>query len=336
MRDFYFTCCFLITTAFINAQITLTNTTSVPTVGSSFTYHNVTTIPLEVDVSQTGANQTWDLSLLNADGGDSTISWVDASGTLDAVNFPNATLALQNNLDSSVSYMSSSATDFSFEGFYFENEFRTTFSDKRELLKFPITYNDAFNETFSSSSEYFTDNTLGSASGTIEIIADGYGTLVLPPFTTINDVLKVKVTESYTSQVIDGVSLPDVTVISNYWFNAYTKLFIAVINEQIIDGDSEFSASYISQSDLVLGIDDLDSSTKVSIYPNPSNDYFVLKNQLNHRFSAHLYDVKGLLVKSFDVFDGENSINVKDLNSGIYLLKFQSNFKNYIKKLVVK
>lgn len=335
MRNFYIVCSLLISTAFLNAQITLTNTTSVPTAGSTFTYHSVSNFTF--DVSQIGADQTWDFSsAIPVVDGDSNNSFVDASNTIDATSFPNASLAIQNNFDTSVSYLSSSEADLSFEGFYLENELRTIFTDKRELFKFPITFNDTFNETFTSSTEYFTDNTFGSADGTIEFIADGYGTLILP-YATVNDVLKVKVTELYTNRVIDGVSLPDYTTISNYWFNTSTKLFLASTNEQIIDGATTlYQANYISQPDLVLSIDDIDSSSKVSIYPNPSNDHFILKNELHHNFVAHIYDTKGLLIKSLDVLNGENRININDLSTGIYLLKFQSNYKNYTKKLVVK
>ena len=102
-----------------------------------------------------------------------------------------------------------------------------------------------------------------------------------------------------------------------------------------------------SSSSNRIAIDDLnwtcysvlssDSFTKqdFTLYPNP-----VTSNQLNINskkdLNVSIYNLLGKRVFNTFAFKGKNSLNLKDLKSGIYLIKLSSNDKLITKKLIIK
>jgi hypothetical protein len=67
-----------------------------------------------------------------------------------------------------------------------------------------------------------------------------------------------------------------------------------------------------------LNLADFDIMEYVSLYPNPSNDYFTLNADMA---KVEIYALTGQRVKSFGSTTEETRINVSDLRPGIYLVK---------------
>ena len=78
-------------------------------------------------------------------------------------------------------------------------------------------------------------------------------------------------------------------------------------------------------------------SLKFSYYPNPVNDelYVELQNETNNKsYDLYIFDSLGKLIRKFNLVGGNNSLNVSDLENGIYYSKifndkneFQHGFK---------
>ena len=90
--------------------------------------------------------------------------------------------------------------------------------------------------------------------------------------------------------------------------------------EAIIDDfkvDLEFTAAATPTLDLA----------NLSVYPNPVSDRLNIDYKENIS-TLNVYDLSGRSVKSFTTNNSNNSIDVSDLKSGIYLLRIETENKN--------
>lgn len=213
--------------------------------------------------------------------------------------------------------------------------FRVIYTDKREFLKFPITYNDVFNETFSGTFENIGAGQIFDRGGTIEIKSDGYGDLILP-YTTVNNVLRVRSVYNYNDSFM-GTHVFSYSDTVYTWYNSTTNNFIASLSLAYLDGFLSLSqATYLEQSDLVNAIHDLQVVNKnITFYPNPANNYITIRNTADI-ISIKIHDVKGILVKTIDIQNGNQQIDISDLNAGIYFIECYTKSYNYLEKLFVE
>ena len=90
--------------------------------------------------------------------------------------------------------------------------------------------------------------------------------------------------------------------------------------------DFEFPTPFYSN--LSTNMDELEDAVSLKVYPNPSNGEEVFFNQ---RITGQLYNISGVLVKSFE---SKWSIPVFDLPSGIYIIRNDKNGESV--KLVIQ
>lgn len=88
--------------------------------------------------------------------------------------------------------------------------------------------------------------------------------------------------------------------------------------------------------DWAEGIQEYQNDNLISIYPNPTNEnLYIRKTKNNNNSSIEIFDCKGQLVLVNRSFK-EESIDTKNLQNGLYLLKY-SDTKNYsVKRFVVQ
>ncbi len=76
-------------------------------------------------------------------------------------------------------------------------------------------------------------------------------------------------------------------------------------------------------------------TTNFSVYPNPTSTGFInITSASNEQISVVVYDILGKQVKNEVV--SNNTLNVSNLNTGIYILKITQNDATATKKLVIK
>ncbi len=78
------------------------------------------------------------------------------------------------------------------------------------------------------------------------------------------------------------------------------------------------------------------SSGHINIYPNPSSDdvYVDLSNISGKQIIMELYSASGELIKQLDAVADVNTINMSDLNQGIYILRIGADDQQFMKKII--
>lgn len=332
MQKKYFLFLFSLVSIYTNAQITLTSSTHTPQINDSFNY--IIDSNPAFDVSQSGENQTWDFS--STSGSTNLVSFINLSASSEPATFPLANLVSTSTNTNAESYLLNSSSGIAIEGLYAPGTARAIYTDNQEYIKFPITYNDVFNETFSGTLENIAASQTFDRTGTIEITADGYGDLILP-YTTVNNVLRVKVSNTYTD-VFMGFPVTSINDVIYLWYDALNKSHLASASEAYSGGSLISSqASYLAQSDLVLNVNHSNfTKNHLSIFPNPVDDFTIIKNNSFNIIPAFIYDTKGSLIKTIDIKIGENRIDTSNLLSGIYIIKHVIGSKLYVNRLMVK
>lgn len=78
-------------------------------------------------------------------------------------------------------------------------------------------------------------------------------------------------------------------------------------------------------------------SNFISITPNPSNGLFSIStNQFKGYINYHIFDLNGRLIyeKTNDYFEKEKTINLSNIQSGIYIMKIEGENINYLTKII--
>lgn len=84
------------------------------------------------------------------------------------------------------------------------------------------------------------------------------------------------------------------------------------------------------------GIDEIGIEDGVVIYPNPANEFIHLNfTSISKNVSVKMYDATGKMVKNMEhVKSGENTINVSELESGLYLINVTDGTTSITKRFV--
>ena len=93
-------------------------------------------------------------------------------------------------------------------------------------------------------------------------------------------------------------------------------------------GDWRYMYPTIGYGNLTVGLDELTTNNKLSIYPNPSKEIVYLPQIFKE---VQLFDAQMRLVKDFTGM-AINNINISDFESGIYWLKTQVSLQKIVKQ----
>jgi len=100
------------------------------------------------------------------------------------------------------------------------------------------------------------------------------------------------------------------------------------------NGTYQIFPRYASDIDAVLGVNDFNTNS-FSLYPNPTNTGAVsITSRNSEAISVQVFDILGKQVKKETLTN--NTLNVANLKSGIYIVKITQNHTSTTKKLVVK
>jgi hypothetical protein len=87
----------------------------------------------------------------------------------------------------------------------------------------------------------------------------------------------------------------------------------------------------------VLAVNDFSREDLVRVYPNPANSQVNVRvNKFAGKLEVQIIDINGRIVLNQvdDNFNVEKSININDLQSGIYIVKVTGDNLNYSQKLI--
>ena len=101
-------------------------------------------------------------------------------------------------------------------------------------------------------------------------------------------------------------------------------------------GDSLQVTYTIAGENCFLSENEIETSLDLSVYPNPANDELNISISENNT-SISIFDIVGKNVSEMNLVNGNNTLNIENLNAGVYFYSIKRN-GNVIetKKLVVR
>ena len=341
-RTFLLSLC--VSYALVVSAIELTTEKNAPRSGDKFT-NNV--IEDAIDVGNSGIDQTWDFSGYSG-GKPSTIQFMSAS----ASEYPEANMVMKEEESGLETYISN-ATGITLIGTAMTGKFGDIENPKingsRELIKFPLSYGTKYNETFSGilNAKYMGMLDIQFViEGTVEIEADGYGTLILP-CSVHQSVLRVKVTSVYTLEMPEMPGMPEMSMgnftdVSYSWYGDTDRTPLANYLESSIGklfGDDLYTNfSYLASE--CTSVNELRGTGKTALYPNPvkaGEKIMLLSGGSNDvQIEWQILTIGGSVIGSGMIDSFKSSIPTSQLAPGIYLLKLTENSQQTVQKLIVE
>ncbi|PWK18580.1 T9SS type A sorting domain-containing protein [Xanthomarina spongicola] len=93
-----------------------------------------------------------------------------------------------------------------------------------------------------------------------------------------------------------------------------------------LTGNTSFMFSTLTVEQVVL------EDNTITIYPNPASDYITIISNLSSTYM--LIDINGKEIFSGSVINGQSTIDLSKLNSGIYFIHFKNDSNITIKKII--
>lgn len=97
--------------------------------------------------------------------------------------------------------------------------------------------------------------------------------------------------------------------------------------------DNGWTANYTSTT---VGIEESFLSNNLKVFPNPTNGVFTIQSDNNQNIEFTITDVLGKQIYQTHVISkGSNKIDASSLSKGVYLLKFEMDEKQGVKRLII-
>ncbi len=233
MKNLYYFAIFLLASSVLFSQPTLT-VKSLPVVGDKLYMTDCDTNG--ITTGNSGASVTWDYSkLIKLNGPDTKtkIEYVEPSSGIYHEKFPNANIAMKS--EDSYVYFKFDGTNYERMGLAAEEGYEIL-NDLELIMKYPFTYQSNISDKFSGEFKVFNEEMeiIMKRGGTINAVADAYGTLILPNG-TFENVLRVKHTQIVYDTIDVGVpGMPNIThkteTVTYSWLNDTFKSAILSIS----------------------------------------------------------------------------------------------------------
>ena len=171
---------------------------------------------------------------------------------------------------------------------------------------------------------------------------------VIPSFSDSSDFFTVWFTntsqnaDSYSWDFGDGTTSTDVSPIHVFPYSTSdVDLFTVTLTAYNDCGDNEV-INYEIRAGQLVSVSEIELTTKISVYPNPSNGVFTVDMKSINSTSVliEVIDVKGVTVHTqrLDVVQGNlrHSVNTDHLVSGVYFVRVSVESENVVYRIVVE
>lgn len=277
---------------------------------------------MPIDISglspgNSGANQTWDFSVLPTLVFRGTSAVVPIASTPDTGTFPTGNFAIKDTYDgfagSYYRYFKTSSTTF--ESLGGSDGAGNTYSEINPSIMFqlPYTYNTVINDTY----QYGGDVEVYSFTSTY----DGYGTLITP-YSTFTNVFRQKYEETGA----------DYSYVEYRWFSTSPFKLIMIMYFDIDISDSESGVVLYSNFN-TLSLNSFRNEAFVKVYPNPATS--MLNVQIPNAAAIDkivVSDITGKIIMKQT--KNSSQINVENLVKGLYILEVYSSRNKFQTKFI--
>lgn len=319
-------------------SITLTKTANEPSIGDferRKSYDTTVAVP-----RNTGTNQTWNFtSLATSTVAQVTYSYVAPATVPTSTAYTGCTIVRTDG--SNNEFFKSTTTQYELLGSK-QSSVTLTFTNSAVNAVWPIAYSYTNTDTYGGTAKITSTITLnGPVSGNINTNASGTGTLQLPNGITLNNCLQVKSdllgVASFSIPFIGSLTATLATTSYQYYHSSYKYPVLTVNTTAITTPTASFNSKTTSVSvnnDVFSGINEYTIDNLVTVYPNPTSDYFQVEFTNNESTKIEIYNQLGQVLITEIVPASGRQINISSLNSGVYFLRATVGNKTSIKKLI--
>ena len=87
------------------------------------------------------------------------------------------------------------------------------------------------------------------------------------------------------------------------------------------------------KSVIVIGIINVNNTLEGNLFPNPAKNEITFSTSITGEFEAAIHSIDGVLVKTVSI-QGNDSINIEDLEAGTYIISIKNNISQTSYKLI--
>ena len=298
------------TTGFLSAQTTITKAFNDPIIGE--TVNNVN-INGTVDNSATGSNTTFTNTSLTA--GTASSATYSAPSSTEISTFPGSTIKMTGG--GSTAYYKQTATKLEITGLVTPDATLNFSTNNGTFIGYPAAFGYSENDT--AAGTFSATAGSGNFSGTIAISADASGTLLIGTKTYPN-VLRIKSIQNFNLTVF---GFPVGTVVNTtyaYYDNLHKAPLLSTTNAVItVQGTPQNTNIAQALNETFLAVSDLKLKEKLSIYPNPAQDFIQVKGNTSKDSKIKIYGLDGKLIITTDLKSGK--IEVSELPPAAYFIE---------------
>lgn len=300
--------------------------------------------PTSVNVSSSGAGLTWDFSTISVDS-TSTVVFAAPGSSPGQSNFSSANLVERNTYGGfeKFVYWQAQANSIQELGYFSSSETDSLYdvaTNSRTFLQFPLSLNSTFTDDYVFNNSY--NGSISTVtSGSISATVDASGSIILPGNVVIDDVIRVRIEDSYavSPSVPIPPPFPTGTTQSFKWISpTYPGVILASLSISNFDNQGNVSAAYFSIPGTV-GMSDASSFVDAVVFPNPASSVVTINVDNSYELSSiTISDISGKTI-SPDLVNGLGSskleIGLESFAPGIYFFRsFDSNGKLFAGKIV--
>ncbi|MBD3638657.1 MAG: T9SS type A sorting domain-containing protein [Crocinitomicaceae bacterium] len=291
-----------------------------------------------------GANQTWDLSGLDTHTVD-TLTFTNPNWTQGGTDFPDANLAIYNHGDSMHTYINNSysgAEMLGIGGDVFGAGYTTIkFDPTQTFTQWPMNYQDSFNDSSGiDETFYLGQGPTGPDSARFKqlnetfVDVDGWGSVTTPLGTF--DALRTYTITINTDSIWIWTSFSGWTFYQEQtgttyqyeWFSNDPNTNFPIATMTVDAGNNAENVRWLLVTPTLSGIDD-NTTSDLKLYPNPAQEQLTIETQTAG--ILEIINVNGQLVKRIQLQANLNTVEVKDLDAGVYIYVVTSQNNDEIK-----
>ncbi|MCB0644038.1 MAG: T9SS type A sorting domain-containing protein, partial [Phaeodactylibacter sp.] len=274
-----------------------------------------------------GTDQMWDYSGLSTTSVIGT-GVVDPATTTNGAQFPSATHAVTQ--AGNVEYLEVTDEVLRRIG---ASSGQTVISsqDGEEMLRAPFSYGDNYTDEFAAT--FSVSGITYYRSGSVTVEADGTGSLEMP-YGEVNNILRVKVTESYQ----DSFNFAGNPNLIHYeseiyiWYKPGVRAPVLAFSTLSTDNPPNTVSYGLFLEETAVSVAEVSNpDTQLEVFPNPAQGHCNIRFQLDspQEVQIRLVDVLGREVRllkagQYAAGSHQESVSTSDIANGLYYLLLQS------------
>jgi len=332
----------------------ITSANQIPAIGDTIDYDNANSFGFDEAGSGGVVDVLWDYQTLSSTGAIS-FWYEDPAGTVEAANFPTATVAMANTvLSNGYEYFETTANSIARLGYTDPANASLYYTPGWDRYQFPLDPGVSNNQTYTGwmTSLGAGEDSVTIAQGNYQSTPDAYGTVVLPPAVFggtpeyFDDVIRVHTVETF--QIIlwlFGTPAIIINVTDDYyfWFDEETQEPILIFGTTTDDagGAPQTVLRYqpVAGTGTVPAGVSVATAQKLSVYPNPTTE--LVNIEIPEGVTSATVNFSNLIgetILSEKVGAGVNQqqLDVSELPAGIYNVVLSTRNESYTTKLVVR